>query len=74
MKQDLNFINYIMTMSRALGNINRKIADSQQHEELTEQETALLEALHENFYLPGLVTFDQKNINSDYLKVNKVGI
>ena len=72
MKTDLSFINYVMTLSRALGNINRKIADSQQHEELTEEEVALLETVHEHFYLPGLVTFDQKNINSDYLKVHQV--
>lgn len=72
MKHDLNFINYIMTLGRSLDNINRKIKDSQQHEELTEEEVALLEVIHEHLYLPELVTFDQKNINSDYLKVNRV--
>ena len=74
MKQDLNFINYIMTLGRALSNINRKITDSQQHEELTEEENALLEVIHEEFYFSGMVTFDQKNINSEYLKVNKASL
>lgn len=69
MKNDLSFINYTMTLGRTLGNINRKISDSQQHEELTEQEIALLEVIHEKLFLPGEVSFDAKNINADRLKV-----
>lgn len=69
MKNDLSFINWDMTLERALSNINRKIKDSQQREELTEQEVALLEVIHETLYLPGVVTFDAKNINAARLKV-----
>ena len=71
MKKDLSFINYNMTLGRALDKINRKISDSQQHEDLTEQEVALLEIIHEELYLPGVVTFDVKNINADRLKVTR---
>lgn len=71
MKNDLSFINYSMTLERALSNINRKIKDSQQREELTEQEVALLELIHESFYLPEIVTFDKNNINSSHLEVSK---
>lgn len=69
MKTDLSFINYLMTLSRSLEHLNRKITDSQQHEELTEQEIALAEVINEYFYAPGLVTFDRKNINAGRLKV-----
>lgn len=72
MKTDLSFINYTMTLSRALENINRKISDSQQHEELTEQEVALLDVIHEELYAPGVVTFDRKNINMSMLRVHQV--
>jgi len=69
MKTDLSFINYNMALERSLTNINRKIKDSQQREELTEQEISLLEVIHESFYLPGVVSFDEKNINAANLKV-----
>lgn len=65
----LAYINYNMTLERALGIINRKISDSQQREELTEQEVALLEVIHEQLYLPGVVEFDKKNIDASKLKV-----
>lgn len=71
MKTDLTFINYNKTLGRCLDNINRKVSDSQQHEELTDQEIALLEVIHEKLFLPGVVKFDIKNLNSDRLRVVK---
>lgn len=73
MKTDLSFVNYTMSLERALANINRKIKDSQQREELTDQEIALLEIVHEKFFLPGVVAFDAKNINANALRVPKLG-
>lgn len=69
MKTDMKFINYSMTLERALGRINKKISDSQQHEELTEQEVALLEVIHDKLYFPGIVTFDAINMDATRLKV-----
>lgn len=72
MKNNLQFINYTMTLGRALENINIKIADSKQHEELTEEEISLMEVIHKKLFLPGVVSFDKENINADRMRVRKV--
>jgi len=66
---NLDFINYVMTMGRALDIIHKKISNSQQHEELTEQETLFLKEIHDKLYWPGTVVFDKKNMDAARLKV-----
>ena len=68
-KADLTFINYLKSLENALSGINRIIADSQQHEELSNQQVALVEQIHNKLYWPGIVTFDKKNLDAGELKV-----
>lgn len=70
-KAELSFINYIMSLGRSINVINEKIKNSQQRDQLTEEEMALLEKIHEVFYLPGVVVFDKDNMDSSKLKVVK---
>jgi hypothetical protein len=71
MKDKLQFVNYTMSLGRALEKINRKVRDSQQHEDLTEDELSLLEVIHNKLFLPGVVTFGDKNIDAAELKVHQ---
>jgi hypothetical protein len=71
MKDKLQFVNYTMSLGRVLEKINRKVRDSQQHEDLTEDELSLLEVIHNKLFLPGVVTFGDKNINAAELKVHR---
>ena len=68
-KDDLRFINWMKATERVLGTINDKIADSQQHEDLSAQEVKFTEKLHK-LYWSGEITFDKKNLDSSKLKVN----
>lgn len=68
-KDDLRFVNFLRSMEKALADCNRIILDSQQREELSEKQVALLKKMHE-LYWNGDVQFDAKCIDHTKLKVS----
>ena len=68
-KQSLDYINWLQSIERSLHDINEIISNSQQHQDLSNQQVALLEELYENLYWPGKVSFGRKQIDSSKLKI-----
>ena len=68
-RDDLTFINWMKTLQRKIGEINDIISDSQQHQDLSEQEVALVKKLHDNLYWSGEITFDDGCVDSSKLHV-----
>ena len=68
-KQSLDYINWLQSIERSLHDINEIISNSQQHQDLSNQQVALLEELYANLYWPGKVSFGRKQIDSSKLKI-----
>ena len=66
---DLTFINWLKTLERKIGKINDIVGNSLQHEDLSEQEIALVKKLHDTLFWSGEVTFDKQCLDSSRLKV-----
>jgi len=65
---NLDFVNFLLTLERKLGEINSIITDSYQHQDMNEEDILLLEKLH-GLYYRGEVSFGQGNLDTKQLKV-----
>ena len=68
-KTDLRFVNWLQALERKLGKINDITSNSLQHEDLDDQEQALLKKLHNTLFWSGEVTFDKQCLDSSKLRV-----
>ena len=66
----LDYINWLKTLGRKIGTITDIVGNSQQYEDFSEEEVALLKKLHDRLYWSGEVTFDKRNIDASKLKVH----
>ena len=67
--EDLNYINWVKTLVKKLSRVDQIISDSQQHQDLDNQELALVEELYAKLYWPGVVTFGKDQIDAAKLKI-----
>ncbi len=70
--EDLGYINWTKTMVKKLSRIDQIISDSQQHQDLDNQELALVEEMYTALFWPGIITFGKDNTDASKLKVNRV--
>lgn len=69
---DLNYINWLKTTVKKLSRIDQIISDSQQHQDLDNQELALVEEIYAKLYWPEIVTYGKDNTDASKLKVNRI--